>query len=110
METYVKTVCPKCNKAGLHVIESRYLKSTGFRRRRKECVHCKERFTTFEVSEEFYTIGKAVVKAITPHFIHAKPSKCLGCIHNSAKRNVCSLELPEYMTAQSNECLYFNHA
>jgi transcriptional repressor NrdR len=44
------------------VIDSRPVPATGFRRRRRQCPHCKRRWSTFEVSEETYRVILATEK------------------------------------------------
>jgi transcriptional repressor NrdR len=43
--------CPFCNEADTKVIDSRLVTNGTQVRRRRECPHCKERFTTFEGAE-----------------------------------------------------------
>ena len=43
--------CPFCNAADTKVIDSRLVADGSQVRRRRECVSCKERFTTFETAE-----------------------------------------------------------
>jgi transcriptional repressor NrdR len=43
--------CPFCNTADSKVIDSRLVADGNQIRRRRECIECKERFTTFEVAE-----------------------------------------------------------
>lgn len=43
--------CPFCQAADTRVIDSRLVSSGHQVRRRRECIDCKERFTTFEVAE-----------------------------------------------------------
>ena len=44
--------CPFCHDLENRVIDSRLTKDGGIIRRRRECVHCKRRFTTYERVEE----------------------------------------------------------
>ncbi|MBU3829283.1 MAG: transcriptional regulator NrdR [Candidatus Limosilactobacillus merdavium] len=44
--------CPHCHKNGSRVVDSRPSEDGTFIRRRRECVHCGFRFTTFERYEE----------------------------------------------------------
>jgi transcriptional repressor NrdR len=44
--------CPYCKKPSSKVIESRSIKSGDIIRRRRECVSCSHRFTTYERLEE----------------------------------------------------------
>lgn len=43
--------CPFCNALETKVIDSRLVAEGGQIRRRRECLSCKERFTTYEVAE-----------------------------------------------------------
>ncbi len=43
--------CPFCNTADTKVIDSRLLRETNQIRRRRACLHCNERFTTYESVE-----------------------------------------------------------
>lgn len=43
--------CPFCEETDTKVIDSRLVADGGQVRRRRECLSCKERFTTFEVAE-----------------------------------------------------------
>ena len=44
-------VCPFCNADDTKVIDSRLVAEGGQVRRRRECVSCRERFTTYEAAE-----------------------------------------------------------
>lgn len=44
--------CPHCHKNGSRVVDSRPSEDGTFIRRRRECIHCGFRFTTFERYEE----------------------------------------------------------
>lgn len=43
--------CPFCNAGDTKVIDSRLIREGNQTRRRRECPHCKERFTTYESAE-----------------------------------------------------------
>ncbi len=43
--------CPFCNTPDSKVIDSRLVSESNQVRRRRECVTCKERFTTYEIAE-----------------------------------------------------------
>lgn len=43
--------CPFCNTEDSKVIDSRLVGESNQIRRRRECIHCKERFTTYETAE-----------------------------------------------------------
>lgn len=44
--------CPKCGHAGTRVIDSRMQEATNTIKRRRECLSCSYRFTTFERCED----------------------------------------------------------
>ncbi|RJP74548.1 MAG: transcriptional repressor NrdR [Candidatus Zixiibacteriota bacterium] len=44
--------CPRCNKLGARVLDSRPLRHGKAIRRRRECEHCGARYTTYEQIEE----------------------------------------------------------
>lgn len=50
--------CPSCGCAfsKLKVIDSRPVEESGSVRRRRECLNCQFRFTTYEIVEEFQTV------------------------------------------------------
>jgi len=51
--------CPFCGKSDLQVLESRAVLDENAIRRRRECNHCKKRFTTYEkVKENFLWVIK----------------------------------------------------
>lgn len=43
--------CPFCNAGDTRVIDSRLIREGNQIRRRRECPHCEERFTTYETAE-----------------------------------------------------------
>ena len=43
--------CPFCNAGDTKVIDSRLIREGNQTRRRRECDHCQERFTTYETAE-----------------------------------------------------------
>lgn len=40
--------CPFCSNLNNHVVDKRFVLSSGEIRRRRECLHCNSRFTTYE--------------------------------------------------------------
>ena len=46
--------CPFCNSSESKVVDSRSSKDSRAIRRRRECLYCHERFTTYERIEEFH--------------------------------------------------------
>lgn len=45
--------CPACHRTESRVLESRSVEHDGSVRRRRECLHCRQRFTTYERLETF---------------------------------------------------------
>ncbi|OGT58522.1 MAG: transcriptional regulator NrdR [Gammaproteobacteria bacterium RIFCSPHIGHO2_12_FULL_42_10] len=43
--------CPFCSREATKVIDSRLIRENNQTRRRRECLRCKERFTTYETAE-----------------------------------------------------------
>jgi hypothetical protein len=56
-------LCPQCSSADNVVVETR--SSPGYRRRRRQCGKCRERWTTYEVSLEVFNSCKNVAVAIS---------------------------------------------
>ena len=106
--------CPQCNQPGLRVLETR--KATGGTRRRKKCECCDYRFTTYEVTADFY--NEAQQNLILVSKLHAllggnalasQPEiiKCADCTHNQG--DACAFEFPEYDTPDSYDCNHYDN-
>ena len=109
-------ICPACKKQTAVTLESRSNKDSS-RRRRKVCTECNHRYTTYEVSEEFYRAAVLNQKAVD-NFI-----KCLNLDRSSAVHDDsdvyacddcvhmrsygCSFEFPDAGGAFANECSMF---
>ena len=52
--------CPRCHRGSSSVIDSRDSVSGKCRRRRHECDHCGERFTTYEITAAEYEKIKSI--------------------------------------------------
>lgn len=52
--------CPRCGRGNSAVIDSRDSLSGKSRRRRHECLHCGQRFTTYEITATEYERVKAI--------------------------------------------------
>lgn len=52
--------CPKCQRGSSSVVDSRDSLSGKSRRRRHQCNHCGERFTTYEITATEYEKMKAI--------------------------------------------------
>ena len=48
--------CPSCGSEDIKVIDSRPVPENNSIRRRRECLDCKTRFTTYEVIDAFHPI------------------------------------------------------
>lgn len=69
-------LCPYCNSEELTVLESRETEDSKVTRRRRECVECKKRFTTYE------RVGNIELKVIkksgkVENFSREKLGKCI---------------------------------
>ena len=102
--------CPQCKQSGIYVKESR--KTNHGTRRRKECECCRFRFTTYEVSADFYKEAEQNLFLVSQFYkllggqplkAEQQESKCPGCVHN-IKGKYCAFELPEYNTDESFDC------
>lgn len=60
--------CPNCNSTKDKVIDSRYNKNTNQTRRRRECLDCSHKITTYESSNNTFN---APPESIEEHFNHA---------------------------------------
>lgn len=88
--------CPKCNHEESRVIDSRPAESFNAIRRRRECLNCKERFTTYERKEE--TPLQVVKKDGTREpFDRAKLMR--GLITATVKRNIPIEKLDELISS-----------
>jgi hypothetical protein len=108
--------CSNCGELTCVTIESR-LQKDKTRRRRKECTHCKARFTYYEVSEEFYKLAlrnqKLVENIITcldlnfcTQSSHAvSVDDCDNCVHMRSDR--CYFDFPDAGGSFASECSMF---
>ena len=79
--------CPFCNHAETKVIDSRLAAEGRQIRRRRECLQCEERFTTFEVAE---LLLPAVVKSDNRREPFDEPKLRAGMLRALEKRPVRS--------------------
>jgi len=77
--------CPFCGHDETKVVDSRTSESQDAIRRRRECLQCSERFTTYERREEMPLMVKKKGGEVEP-FDHAKLLR--GLMVATAKRNV----------------------
>lgn len=80
--------CPHCHQNGSRVVDSRPSEDGSFIRRRRECVHCGFRFTTFERYEETPLL---VVKKDGTRQEFSR-QKILNGIVRSAEKRLVSME------------------
>ena len=106
--------CPQCKHPGLRVKESR--PTSHGTRRRKECECCGHRFTTHEVSADFYNeaqqnmlLVSKLYALLSGNALASQPViiKCADCSHNQG--NTCAFEFPEYDTTESFDCNHYEH-
>jgi hypothetical protein len=108
--------CPFCKQQTAITIESRLNKELS-RRRRIECTECKNRYTTYEVSESFYKQAIVNQRAVD-NFIkilnlklssestYERPvDNCDDCIYMRASG--CDLEFPEAGGTFAADCSMF---
>ncbi len=108
------TACPQCGSRSLEIVESR--KTSNAFRRRKQCLHCNHRHTTFEVSSDWFQSAEENARLRSLLLKHLKPSlstqptntepPCFDC--KLARSSSCDLGLPEYGTAEAADCIHFN--
>lgn len=77
--------CPACGSEDLKVIDSRPVEENNSIRRRRECLDCKTRFTSYEVIEAFRPI---VVKKDGTKEYFDKSKLLTGLLSACRKRNV----------------------
>jgi transcriptional repressor NrdR len=82
--------CPYCGHAETKVVDSRVSESGDAIRRRRECLQCEQRFTTYERREEMPLL---VVKRDSSREPFDRAKLLRGLIVASAKRNVTPQQL-----------------
>lgn len=87
--------CQLCGHAETKVIDSRTIDSADAIRRRRECLHCKERFTTYERIEE---IPLMVVKKNNFRQPFDRSKLMAGLVRAFVKRQVSTEKLEELIT------------
>ncbi|PLS81967.1 transcriptional repressor NrdR [Candidatus Saccharibacteria bacterium] len=91
--------CPQCHGAESKVIESRDAADGEAIRRRRECLHCQQRFTTYERVER---PNLAVIKKDGSRELFDR-SKLFGAIHRSVGKFLTSdLEIEEIVARVEN--------
>lgn len=101
--------CPTCRTITCKTIESRKTKDA--RRRRKECITCGTRVTTYEVSSEFYSeaiTNKTLIEKVINLFgvSKVKTKTCGECSYMVSSE--CSFGFPEAGGDFAEECSMFS--
>ncbi len=94
--------CPGCGFAESKVIDSRPVTEGNSIRRRRECLACQKRFTTFEVIESVQII---VVKKNGGKELFDKQKLLSGVIKATEKRNVDAVMLVDEIEAELQNTL-----
>ena len=84
--------CPYCGYADGKVIDSRPTEEGNARRRRRECLKCKRRFTTYEKVE---TISPAVIKQDNSRQPYDREKLLRGIMRACEKRPVSIAQMEE---------------
>ena len=77
--------CPSCNSENIKVIDSRPVPENNSIRRRRECIECKFRFTTYEIIDQFHPV---VLKKNGTKEYFDKNKLLAGLFHACQKRPV----------------------
>jgi transcriptional repressor NrdR len=77
--------CPHCHKNGSRVVDSRPSEDGTFIRRRRECIHCGFRFTTFERYEQTPVL---VIKTDGTRQEYSRQKILNGIVRSAEKRPV----------------------
>lgn len=77
--------CPSCNSEKIKVIDSRPVPENNSIRRRRECIECKFRFTTYEIIDQFHPV---VLKKNGTKEYFDKNKLLAGLFHACQKRPV----------------------
>ena len=94
--------CPGCGFAESKVIDSRPVTEGNSIRRRRECLACQKRFTTFEIIESVQII---VVKKNGGKELFDKQKLLSGVIKATEKRNVDAVMLVDEIEAELQNTL-----
>lgn len=94
--------CPQCHSAESKVIESREAADGDAIRRRRECLHCQQRFTTYERIER---PNLAVIKKDGSRELFDR-HKLFGAIHRSVGKFLTSDMEIEEIVARVENALY----
>ena len=94
--------CPGCGYAESKVIDSRPMTEANSIRRRRECLACQKRFTTFEVIE---TVQIIVIKKNGGKELFDKQKLLSGVLKATEKRPVDALRLVDEIEAELQNTL-----
>lgn len=94
--------CPGCGYAESKVIDSRPMTEANSIRRRRECLACQKRFTTFEVIE---TVQIIVIKKNGGKELFDKQKLLAGVLKATEKRPVDALRLVDEIEADLQNTL-----
>lgn len=92
--------CPFCGHAETRVVDSRVSESEDAIRRRRECLQCEQRFTTYERREEMPLM---VVKRDSSREPFDRTKLLRGLIVATAKRNVTPQQLEALIASIETE-------
>ncbi|MCE5191456.1 MAG: transcriptional regulator NrdR [Actinomycetia bacterium] len=92
--------CPFCGHAETRVVDSRVSESEDAIRRRRECLQCEQRFTTYERREEMPLM---VVKRDSSREPFDRAKLLRGLIVATAKRNVTPQQLEALIASIETE-------
>lgn len=87
--------CPKCPEGGTKVIESREVADGEAIRRRRECLSCEHRFTTYERMERPQLI---IIKSDGTREMFSREKLLGGLLRATEKTTVSSMQLEELVT------------
>ena len=93
--------CPYCGEVDSKVIDSRPTEDGEKIRRRRECLNCKKRFTTYEIVE---TVPLMVVKKDRSREVFDRQKLLNGMLRACEKRPVSYTSLTLRSTVLSSSC------
>ena len=94
--------CPGCGYPESKVIDSRPVTEANSIRRRRECLSCQKRFTTFEVVE---TVPMIVVKKNGSQELFDKQKLLSGVLKSTEKRPIDAIALVDEIEAELQNSL-----
>ena len=94
--------CPGCGYSESKVIDSRPVVEANSIRRRRECLSCQKRFTTFEIIE---TVPIIVVKKNGSKELFDKQKLLSGVLKSTEKRPIDALVLADEIEAELQNSL-----